>query len=232
MEVESSKSAIKIGLEDFTSLSKELFDSLVTIEEGRSQYRDSFREPELIMRDLIRVDRKLQEDVLKLKEEQIFFNKILAIRHRLKEKEGEIISLQTNLKRSDEVLRNLIDSSQESLEKIESSQKTKIDLHDLVTYSHFISKTLSEVQFEELSSKNREPFPPFTLLSRSKLYNYTDEEPITEIKEEITSFQMETEVSSQLLTALGVIKSDSVKRGEFSLNNQITEQEDIDDLGF
>jgi len=232
MEVESSKNAIKFGLEEFTSLSKELFDSFVTIEEGRSQYRESFREPELIMKDLIKVDQKLQEDVAKLREEQIFFNKILAIRHRLKEKEDEIISLQTYLKRSDEVLRNLIDSSQESLEKIKASQNNKIDVHDLVNYSHFISKTLSEVQFEELASKNREPFPPFTLLSRSKLYNYTDEDTTTEPKKEDTSLKIETEVSSKLLSALGAIKTDVVKRGEFSNQNQAAVQEDIDDLGF
>lgn len=65
MEVESSKNAIKIGLEEFTLLSKELFDSLATIEEGRSQYRETFREPALIMRELIKVDQKLQEDVAK-----------------------------------------------------------------------------------------------------------------------------------------------------------------------
>jgi hypothetical protein len=126
------RSSIKNGIEEFASLTKQLFDSLVTIGEGRVQFRtETFREPDVIMKEIIAVDQKLQEDVAKriniqsfnsskhtliefkiqislifeVREEQLFFNMVLAIGARVKEKEEEILTLQTYLKRVDERLR-------------------------------------------------------------------------------------------------------------------------------
>jgi hypothetical protein len=116
-----TRASVKKGVDEFTSLTKQLFDSLVIIAESRTQFRtETFREPEAIMKDLVIVDQKLQEDVTKrmiryysrslhsdglVKDEQIFFNMILSVSDKLKEMETEILKLQTSLKRADERIR-------------------------------------------------------------------------------------------------------------------------------
>jgi len=143
------------ALNKYILLSHELLTSIV--EMGDSEYVG--RSSETIMKDIIATDIKLQFTVQQLRGEYEFYNKIDALKRRLVEKETEIFNFTTHLKRADENLRNLLDSSNAFVESIDVARSNSIEVDELVTYGHRISKTMCEKQFEQQRMGFFPPFP-------------------------------------------------------------------------
>eukprot|EP01125_Pyxidicula_operculata_P014944 TRINITY_DN5039_c0_g1_i1.p1 TRINITY_DN5039_c0_g1~~TRINITY_DN5039_c0_g1_i1.p1 ORF type:complete len:220 (+),score=33.33 TRINITY_DN5039_c0_g1_i1:818-1477(+) len=163
---------------EYNKLFLELINSILVETDGK-QSSVNQKSPGQIMTEIVLLDQRLQTSVRKLKEEQQFYDKIIALKDRIKEKDTEIIRLTNQLKRVDQLLQGLLDSSKQTVEAIKLSQKNPVSVEDLVVFGHRVSATMRENPFESAYDTRfyRPPFPDENSIQRSVLYTGVDIPP-------------------------------------------------------
>lgn len=108
---------------------------------------------------------------IEVKEEQVFHTKVEQLQNAILDKEKQILSFTTHLKRADEKLNSLLDTSHSSLQALTLAEQHPVSVQELVSYSHQVSRRMCEVPYPNVGLRpNFLPYPDFASIEATRLF--------------------------------------------------------------
>ncbi|CAG8464136.1 3630_t:CDS:2 [Paraglomus occultum] len=153
-------------LNDYESLTSQLFASIVETAEGRK----AERAPVSLMKEIVDLDKKLQDGVSQIEEHQYYHRKILQVQQEIDEENAAIMELVEQLHQGREQLETLLDDARVSMKAMKLASDSPTNIADLLAYAYKVSTYTSAPANSGLNIPLQPPYPTEQRMRRSLLF--------------------------------------------------------------
>ncbi|XP_067948778.1 mediator of RNA polymerase II transcription subunit 4-like [Watersipora subatra] len=136
MAQKSTKQSLHLLLNDIELLSKEVFEQATTSQANRSTETTKVSQ---ILEVLVKQHEQLQEKLKIAEEQAVVQQRIDQLNVELDKKNGEILSLQKNLKDAETILASAVFDAKKKLASIKKAEEKAVSADDLIRFAHRIS---------------------------------------------------------------------------------------------